>query len=75
MIKTISRIGNSQGIILDAPLLELAHLKTGDEVNIEVHEGGTLTITPLRTTPSKEAVGKAIRETMKGYSRTLKRLA
>ena len=53
MIKTISRIGNSQGIILDAPLLELAHLKTGDEVNIEVHEGGTLTITPLRTTPSK----------------------
>ena len=26
MIKTISKIGNSQGIILDAALMELTHL-------------------------------------------------
>lgn len=49
MIKTISRIGNSRGIIFDAALLQLAHLKEGDRVNVEVHQGGTITITPVQT--------------------------
>ena len=47
MIKTISKIGNSRGIIFDTALMELAHLEEGDEVNLEVHAGGTITITPL----------------------------
>jgi antitoxin component of MazEF toxin-antitoxin module len=47
MIKTITKIGNSRGIIFDAALLELAHLKEGDEVNVEVHSGGTITIAPM----------------------------
>lgn len=75
MIKTITKVGNSQGIIFDAALLELAHLKAGDEVNVEVHEGGTVTLTPLRPTPSREEVSKIIRSTLKDYARTMKRLA
>jgi len=51
MLKTISKVGNSQGIIFDTALMELAHLQTGDEVNLEVHAGGTITITPLRKVP------------------------
>ena len=47
MIKTISKIGNSRGIIFDAALLQLTHLQEGDEVNLEIHAGGTITITPL----------------------------
>lgn len=47
MIKTISKIGNFQGIIFDSALLQLAHLKVGDEVHVEVHSLGTITITPL----------------------------
>jgi len=47
MIKTITKIGNSHGIIFDSALLQLAHLKPGDEVNVEVHAGRTITITPL----------------------------
>ena len=31
MIKAITKIGNSQGIIFDSALMELAHLKVGDE--------------------------------------------
>ena len=46
MIKTISKIGNSKGIILDAALLELANLKEGDKVNVTVHGGGTITLVP-----------------------------
>ena len=75
MIKTITKVGNSQGIIFDAALLELAHLKAGDEVNVEVHEGGTVTLTPIRPRPSREEVSKVIKSTMKDYARTMKKLA
>ncbi len=75
MIKTITKVGNSQGVIFDAALLELAHLKPGDELNVEVHEGGTITLTPIRPRPSRDAVSKVIKATMKDYARTMKKLA
>jgi antitoxin component of MazEF toxin-antitoxin module len=75
MIKTITKVGNSQGIILDAALMELAHLKAGDDLNVEVHEGGTLTLTPIRPRPSRPEVSKVIKATLKDYARTMKKLA
>lgn len=58
MIKVISKIGNSQGLIIDAALMDLAHLKVGDQVNVEVHEGGTITLTPVQPViaPSEAAI-------------------
>jgi len=41
-------VGNSNGIIFDATLMDMAHLKTGDKLNVEVHEGGVITLRPLR---------------------------
>ena len=75
MIKTITKVGKSQGIIFDAALMELAHLKAGDDLNVEVHEGGTLTLTPIRPRPSRPEVSKVIKATMKDYARTMKKLA
>ena len=75
MVKTISKIGNSQGLILDAALMELAHLRVGDQVNVEIHEGGTITLTPLRPKPSPAEVSRVIKATMRDYARTMKKLA
>ena len=75
MVKTISKIGNSQGLIFDAALMELARLKAGDQMNVEVHEGGTITLTPLRPKPSRAEVSRVIKATMKDYTRTMKKLA
>ena len=50
MVKTITKIGNSHGVIFDATLMDLAHLKMGDQVNVEVHAGGTITLTPMQPT-------------------------
>jgi antitoxin component of MazEF toxin-antitoxin module len=75
MIKTITKVGNSQGIIFDAALMELAHLKAGDDLNLEVHDGGTLTLTPIRPRPSRQEVSRVINATMKDYARTMKKLA
>jgi antitoxin component of MazEF toxin-antitoxin module len=75
MVKTISKVGNSHGIVFDSALMDLAHLKAGDQVNVEVHEGGTITLTPLRPRPSPAEVSKAIKSTMEDYARTMKKLA
>jgi antitoxin component of MazEF toxin-antitoxin module len=75
MIKTITKIGNSQGIIFDAALMDLAHVKVGDAVNVEVHEGGTITLTPFRVGLSRAETARVIKATMKDYARTMKKLA
>ena len=75
MIKSITKVGNSQGLIFDAALLDLAHLKAGDKVNVEVHEGGTITLTPIRARPSRAEISDVIRKTMKDYARTMKKLS
>jgi antitoxin component of MazEF toxin-antitoxin module len=75
MTKTIAKIGNSQGIMFDAALMDLARIKVGDQVNVEVHSGGTITLTPLRPKPSPAEVTQVIKATMKDYARTMKKLA
>jgi antitoxin component of MazEF toxin-antitoxin module len=75
MTKIISKVGNSNGIIFDAALMDLAHLKTGDEVNVEVHEGGVMTLTPLRRKiGAKRAAATAVRLIRKN-SELFRRLA
>ncbi len=75
MVKTITKVGNSQGLIFDSTLLEMTHLKIGDEVNVEVHTGGTITVTPIRSMPSRDEVSRVVKKTMKDYARTMKKLA
>ena len=75
MVKSITKVGNSQGLIFDAALLDLARLKAGDKVNVEVHEGGTITLTPIRTRPSRAEISGVIKKTMKDYARTMKKLS
>lgn len=75
MIKTVTKIGNSQGIIFDVALMDLAHVKVGDQLNVEVHEGGTLTLTPIRTAVPPAEVSRVVQATMRDYARTMKRLA
>lgn len=75
MIKTITKVGNSQGLIFDSTLLEMTHLSVGDEVNVEVHDGGTITVTPIRKKPSRDEISRVVKKTMKDYARTMKKLA
>jgi antitoxin component of MazEF toxin-antitoxin module len=75
MIKNITKIGNSQGIVFDAALMDLARLKVGDQVNVTVHEGGTIYLTPVRPVIAPEEVASSIKSVMKDYARTMKKLA
>ena len=39
MTKTIAKIGNSQGLMFDAALMDLARIKVGDQVTVTVQIG------------------------------------
>ena len=75
MIKKITKVGNSQGILLDAAIMDLARLKVGDQVNLTVHEGGTIYLTPVKPEITPEEASKAVKKVMKDFNRTMKRLA
>jgi antitoxin component of MazEF toxin-antitoxin module len=75
MIKSITKIGNSQGIVFDAALMDLARLKVGDQVNVTVHEGGAIYLTPVRPVISAEEASASVKSVMKDYARTMKKLA
>ena len=75
MLKTIAKVGNSQGLIFDAALRELTGLKAGDQVNVTVHEGGTIVVIPMRPTLSKDDATVAAKDLIRRNSALFKRLA
>jgi antitoxin component of MazEF toxin-antitoxin module len=75
MIKTLTKIGNSQGLIFDSALMELARLKPGDQVNVEVHAGGVITLTPVKPAVDADEAGKRARELIKHNDKLFKRLS
>jgi len=76
MTKTISKVGNSQGIIFDAALMDLARVKVGDQVNVTVvPESGAIVLMPLRQGPSKRDIRSVIKKTARDYQKTLRKLA
>jgi antitoxin component of MazEF toxin-antitoxin module len=76
MTKTISKVGNSQGIIFDAALMDLARLKVGDKVNVTViPESGAVVVMPIRKGPSQKEIKSTIRKTASDYRKTLRKLA
>jgi len=75
MTKAIAKVGNFRGILLDAALMEKARLKVGDQLNLELHEGGKITLTPIHPRVSRQGVSRSIESTMKNYARTMKKIA
>jgi antitoxin component of MazEF toxin-antitoxin module len=75
MTKTITKVGNSQGIIFDAALMDLARVKVGDQVNVTVHEGGSIILTPMRPTIGPKAAAAAAKRLIKKNSALFKRLS
>ena len=75
VLKTIGKVGNSQGLIFDAALRELTGLKAGDQVNVTVHEGGTIVVTPMRPTLSAGDAAAAAKKLIRRNSSLFKRLA
>ncbi len=75
MLKSITKVGNSQGLIFDTALCELTGLKTGDQVNVTVHDGGAVVIMPIRSTVSASDATSIAKDLIQRNANLFKRLA
>jgi antitoxin component of MazEF toxin-antitoxin module len=75
MTKTITKIGNSQGLMFDSALMDLARIKVGDQVSITVHEGGSIILTPLRPVITPEKAATAAKRLIKKNAELFRRLS
>jgi len=75
MIKRIKKVGNSNALILDKPLLELLGLEENGEVQITIHNG-SLIITPSQPKPvDKEKFEACLDRVVEERREVLRRLA
>jgi antitoxin component of MazEF toxin-antitoxin module len=76
MRKNLSAIGNSLGIVIETPILELLNITRDTELEVTT-DGSRLIIEPVRA-GEKEGrrgrVGAATKRVMKKHDRTLRRL-
>ena len=75
MTKTICRIGNSQGIVFDAALMDLARVKVGDQMTVTVHEGGSIVLTPGRPFLDQAKAGAIATQLIRKNAALFKRLS
>jgi antitoxin component of MazEF toxin-antitoxin module len=75
MTKTISKVGNSQGIIFDAALMDLARVKVGDQLTVTLHEGGSIVLTPVRPIIDPAKAKAAAKRLIRKNSALFKRLS
>ncbi len=75
MTKTITKVGNSQGIIFDAALMDFARLRVGDQVNVTVHEGGSIVLTPVRPSIEPKKAAATARRLISKNSELFRRLS
>lgn len=75
MTKTVKKIGNSQGIIFDVALMNLARLKVGDQVVVSVHEGGSIMLTPVHPVIDAERAGITAKRLIANNAELFRRLS
>jgi len=72
MVKTLKQIGNSYGVIIDKPILEI--LKITPETPLEITTDGTsLQIRPVRR--KRPTLAESLEAVNKRHGSTLKKLA
>jgi antitoxin MazE len=74
MRKTLTTIGNSLGLIIDRPILELLHIDKDTPLEIET-DGKSLIIRPVTSEALKSQVRDATKRMMDAHDETLRKLA
>jgi antitoxin component of MazEF toxin-antitoxin module len=75
MSKRLQAIGNSAGIIIDKPILELLQITPDTELELKT-DGQSLIITPVRESPSRaKRLAKVQAKVIRKHARTFRKLA
>ena len=75
MVKRLQAVGNSSGVIIDKPILELLRITSETELEIST-DGERLIITPLRSdSVRKRKLARAKERIVAAHERTFRKLA
>jgi antitoxin MazE len=74
MRKTLTTIGNSLGLIIDRPILELLHIDKDTLLEIET-DGKALIIRPAPADARKRRIRESTERLMAAHDKTLRKLA
>jgi antitoxin MazE len=77
MRKNLSAIGNSLGLVIEKPILDLLNITRDTELEVTT-DGTRLIIEPIREVEAKgrrSRIQAATKQVMKNHDRTLRRLA
>jgi antitoxin component of MazEF toxin-antitoxin module len=75
MTKRLQAVGNSSGIIIDKPILELLRITPETELDIST-DGERLIVTPVRSDADRKGkLARAQHRTLKSHERTFRKLA
>jgi antitoxin component of MazEF toxin-antitoxin module len=73
MVKTLQKVGNSYGILIDRPIMNLLRMEPGSAVEIEVlPDGSGLSIRPVS---HKEQVKQSTARMMTKHAKAMRKLA
>jgi antitoxin component of MazEF toxin-antitoxin module len=74
MVKYLTRVGNSEALVIDKAILSLLHISDTTPLEITT-DGKNLVISPVTEPSQVREAGKAYRAVKKRFSRALRRLA
>lgn len=74
MTKRLQAIGNSSGIIIDKPILEILRITPETELEVST-DGERLIVTPVRPLNRKAKLAHAQARTLKAHAKTFRKLA
>jgi antitoxin MazE len=74
MLKKLSVVGNSLGLIIEKPILELLKFTKDTELEMTT-DGQSLTIRPAKIKTKKERLRESTARMMAAHEETLKKLA
>lgn len=74
MRKNLTTIGNSLGIIIEKPILDLLGISKETQFEM-ITDGQRLILEPVKETPKTDKIKEATRRVMKNHDKTLRELA
>lgn len=74
MVKTIRKVGNSNALLLDKPILELLGLQEGGQVNLIV-TNGSLVVTPVALSADPKKFQKCLDQVVRTRRKLLEKLS
>ena len=61
--------------MMDAALMDMARLKVGDQVNVTLHEGGSIVLTPVRQVIAPKNAAQTAKRLIKKNAELFQRLS